>query len=75
MALKLRLDPQAAADLRDIRAYLIGKADPDAAERVRSHLRLRMEKLRQTPRLGIKTSEPHIRMLPPTRYPIASTTP
>jgi plasmid stabilization system protein ParE len=69
MALKLRFDPQTITDLRDIRAYLLAKTDTGTAERVRAHLRLRMEKLRHNPRLGVRTSEPDIRVLPPTRYP------
>ena len=69
MALKLRFDPQTITDLLDIRAYLLTKTDTGTAERVRAHLRLRMEKLRHNPRLGVRTSEPDIRVLPPTRYP------
>ena len=69
MALKLRFDPQVAIDLGDIRDYLLSKTDTGTAERVRSHLRLRMEKLGHNPRLGIRTNEPDIRVLPPTRYP------
>ncbi|MGB9163137.1 MAG: hypothetical protein WCC41_01540 [Rhodomicrobium sp.] len=41
---------------------------PTRELRGRSHLRLRMEKLRHNPRLGIRTSEPDIRVLSPTRY-------
>ena len=36
---------------------------------MRGHLRERMERLRRTPRMGVKTSELGIRILPPTRYP------
>jgi hypothetical protein len=65
MALKLRFDPQTITDLRDIRAYLFTKTDTGTAERVR--VRLRMEKLRHNPRHGVRTSEPDVRVLPPTR--------
>ena len=67
--MKLRLDPQAAKDIKEIRAYLLAEAGPAAADRVRSHLRKRMEGLRHNPRLGVATTEPDIRILPPTRYP------
>jgi toxin ParE1/3/4 len=69
MALKLRLDPQAAKDVQSIRAYLLAEAGPKVAERVRNHLLKRMESLRDNPTLGVTTTEPDIRVLPPTRYP------
>lgn len=69
MALKLRLDPQAAQDLNAIRAYLLAEAGPATADRVRGHLRNRMDGLRHNPRMGIVTTEQDIRVLPPTRYP------
>ena len=69
MALKLRFDPQAVNDLRVIRAYLLAEAGPLIADRIRSHLRKRMESLRDNPRLGIATTEPDIRILPTARYP------
>ncbi len=69
MALKLRFDPQAVSDLRAIRAYLLAEAGPLIADRIRNHLRKRMESLRRSPRLGTATTEPDIRMLPAARYP------
>ena len=69
MALKLRLDPQAAKDLKEIRAYPVAEAGPAIAERVRNHLRRRIEFLQHNPRLGVPATEPDIRILPPTRYP------
>ncbi len=69
MALKLRLDGQAVADLKAIRSYLLAEAGPAAADRVRDHLRKRMERLRNNPGIGVIASERAIRILPPTRYP------
>ena len=69
MALKLRIDSQAVTDLKAMRSYLLAEAGSPIAERVRGHLRKRMENLRRNPRLGIVTTEPDIRVLPATRYP------
>ena len=69
MALRLRLDSQAVSDLKEIRAYLLAEAGPLIADRIRSHLRKRMESLRDNPRLGVATTEPDIRILPAARYP------
>jgi len=69
MALKLRLDPQAKRDLADIRGYLIENAGTGTAERVRKHLRGRINLLPERPLIGVATSEPGIRILAPTRYP------
>lgn len=69
MALKVRLDAQAKRDLLHIRSYLIEHAGRAAAERVREHLRQRINRLRDLPLMGVVTSEPAIRVLPPTRYP------
>ena len=65
MVLKLRFDPQATKDLKAIRVYLLAEAGPASADRVRSHLRERMERLRLTPRMGVKTSAPGIRCTTP----------
>jgi len=62
MALRLRLDPQAAQDLKAIRAYLLAETGPAIADRVRGHLRKRMESLRHNPWLGVATTEPEIRV-------------
>ena len=69
MVLKLRLDVQAWDDLSAIREHLMAEASAASANRVRDHLRKRMESLRHNPRLGVRTSDPDIRILPPTRYP------
>jgi|SRR5271165_5154429 len=69
MVLKLRLDVQAWDDFSAIREHLMAEAGAAAADRVRDHLRKRMESLRHNPRLGVRTSDPDIRILPPTRYP------
>jgi plasmid stabilization system protein ParE len=69
MALKLEFDPQARTDLAAIRAYLLSQAGPAPAERVRAYLRRRIRSLLDNPRLGVATTEPAIRVLPPTRYP------
>jgi len=69
MVLKLRLDVQAWDDFSAIREHLMAEASAASANRVRDHLRKRMESLRHNPRLGVRTSDPDIRILPPTRYP------
>jgi len=69
MVLKLRLDVQAWDDFSAIREHLMAEAGAASANRVRDHLRKRMEGLRHNPRLGVRTSDPDIRILPPTRYP------
>ena len=69
MALKVRLDAQAKRDLLEIRSHLIQHAGITVAERVREHLRQRINRLRDLPLMGVVTSEPAIRILPPTRYP------
>ena len=69
MALKLRLDQQAKRDLIEIRSYLLEHAGDAAAQRVRKHLRARMDMLQRMPLIGVATSEPAIRILAPTRYP------
>jgi plasmid stabilization system protein ParE len=61
MALKLRLDRQAKHDLIEIRGYLLAHAGEAAAQRVRKHLRARMEMLQRMPLIGVATSEPGIR--------------
>ena len=55
--------------LSAIRNHLKPEASAAAADRVRDHLLKRMESLRHNPRLRVRTSEPDIRILPPTRYP------
>ena len=68
MGLKVRLHWQAKIDLDAIHKYPLDIANPSAAERVRTHLRGKMLKLcRQS--LGVKTTEPDIRILSPTKYP------
>ena len=69
MALKLRLDTQAGSDLAEIRSYLTANTSPAIAERVRKHIRVRINRLTRNPHLGVITTVPEIRILPPTRYP------
>ena len=69
MALKVRLDVQAEQDLRSIRAYLLEHAGTAIAERVREHIRARIDHLRRNPNIGVSTTEADIRVLPPTRFP------
>ncbi|KAB2938287.1 MAG: type II toxin-antitoxin system RelE/ParE family toxin [Hyphomicrobium sp.] len=49
MGLKVRLDAQAKRDLLEIRSYLTEHAGTDTADRVRMHLRQRINRLRQAP--------------------------
>jgi plasmid stabilization system protein ParE len=67
--MRLRWRPRALQDLRDIRAYIATHGSPAAAERVRRHLRTRIARLLDNPFIGVATSDPEIRTLPPTRYP------
>ena len=69
MVLKLKLDVQAWDDISAIRDHIIAEVSVAAADRVRDHLRKCMESLRHNPRLGVRTTDPDIRILPPTRYP------
>jgi toxin ParE1/3/4 len=65
----IRWDPRALDDLRDIRRYIAQHGSPAAADRIREHLRTRIERLLTSPLIGILTSNPEIRILPPARYP------
>ena len=67
--MKLRWDSRAVQYLRDIRSYIAVHGAPGAADRVRQHLRARVDRLLANPFVGLATSNPHIRILPPTRYP------
>ena len=69
MVVKVRLHPRARRDLIEIRDYLIDRAGPASAERVRQHLRERIARLGKEPQIGVASSEPGIRVLSPTRYP------
>jgi plasmid stabilization system protein ParE len=69
MAEHVRLDPQAKRDLIGIRDYLLLHAGEAPAQRVRLHIRARIRMLARRPMIGVATSEPGIRVLPPTRYP------
>lgn len=69
MGLKLLLHRRAERDLRSIQGYLLEEAGAPAAERVRAHLHRMMLRLTGTPYMGRPTSNPEIRILPPTRYP------
>ena len=65
----LEFRPRAVADLIDIRDYLLEHGGEQSADRVRSHIRQRLERLRLRPGLGLATSHPEIRVLNPTKYP------
>ena len=67
--MKLRWDVRAVQDLRDIRSYIATHGSPLAAERVRQHLRTRGQRLLINPLIGVVSTNPQIRILPPTRYP------
>ena len=67
--MKLRWDARALQDLRDIRSYIALHGSAEAADRVRQHLRTRVARLTTNPFIGIVSTNPQIRVLPPTRYP------
>ena len=67
--MNIRWDVRALEDLRDIRRYIAKRGPPAAADRVRDHLRIRIGRLLTRPLMGVLTSNPEIRILPPTRYP------
>ena len=67
--MNVRWDTRALDDLRDIRHYIARRGSPAAADRVREHLRTRIERLLTRPLIGVLTSNPEIRILPPTRFP------
>ncbi len=67
--MRLRFDPRAIQDLRDIHSFIKEHGTPQSAERVRLHLRDRIERLIDHPLIGKKSSIADVRILPPTRYP------
>lgn len=67
--MNLRWDPRAIQDLREIRDYIAAHGSASSADRVRRHLRKRVERLRTNPFLGVATSAREIRVLAPTHYP------
>ena len=67
--MNLRWDARALRDLRAIRNYIAAQSSPAAADRVRQHLRNRVNRLLTNPFIGVVTTNPQIRILPPTRYP------
>jgi toxin ParE1/3/4 len=67
--MNIRWDARALEDLRDIRRYIAHHGSSAAADRVRRHLRTRIERLLTRPLIGVLTGNPEIRILPPTRYP------
>src|SRR5262245_61158171 len=67
--MRLRWDTRALQDLRDIRSYFAKHGSPAAADRVRRHLRTRIERLLSNPFIGVMSTIPDIRTLPPTRFP------
>jgi plasmid stabilization system protein ParE len=56
MALKIWLDVQAERDLHSIREYLVEHASAVMTERVRKHLRARIDRLRHSPAIGVVTN-------------------
>ncbi|MFM9941574.1 MAG: type II toxin-antitoxin system RelE/ParE family toxin [Hyphomicrobiaceae bacterium] len=68
MELALRFDQRAIADLAEIRRY-IALHDPAAAERVRLHIRNRIQLLKRFPDVSRPTDFAGVRVLAPTRYP------
>jgi hypothetical protein len=62
MALIVRFDPRALADLESIRDYLVARS-PSGAERVRNHLMATIDRLTDFPLLGRATDEPQVRVL------------
>jgi plasmid stabilization system protein ParE len=67
--MKLRWDAQALQDIREIYHYVAASGSRAAADRVRRHFRTRARMLLQSPRLGVPSSQPGVRILQPTRYP------
>ena len=67
--MKIRLDRQARADLKEIRDFLLEHASEAAANKVRDHLRGRIARLAKTPSIGVGTSDPDVRILSPAKYP------
>jgi plasmid stabilization system protein ParE len=67
--MKLRWDARALQDLRNIRSYIASRGSPAAADRVRRHLHVRIERLLTHPFIGVVSTNPEIRVLPPSRYP------
>ncbi|MEZ0302117.1 MAG: type II toxin-antitoxin system RelE/ParE family toxin [Hyphomicrobiaceae bacterium] len=68
MGLRIVLHRRVEQDLQDIRNYLLRAATPRAAENVRAHLQRRIQSLARLPHMGRPTSDPEVRILPPTRY-------
>ena len=67
--MKVRLHARARRDLAEIRDYIRNAGNLQGAERVRLHLKERIERLGRSPEAGIASSHPDIRVLSPTRYP------
>ncbi len=67
--MKLRIDARALEDLRDIHGYIAVHGSATAAEQVRRYLRTRLQRMLTTPRIGMMTDNPDIRIVPPVRYP------
>ena len=67
--MKVRLHSRARRDLAEIRNFIRQTIGPETAERVRLHLKERLERLGRFLQLGIASSEPGIRILSPGLYP------
>src|ERR1700754_2876659 len=67
-SVKLRLSPQAYADIADIHEY-ISQYSPRAATAVAPQIRLTSELLARYPALGRETDIAGVRVFPTARYP------
>ena len=65
----LVLRRRAVRDLEQIQERLLDRAGEQAADNVRRHLAMRIERLRSKPDLGIFSDHPDVRILSPTKYP------
>jgi plasmid stabilization system protein ParE len=68
MVLRIVLHRRVEQDLEEIRGYLLREATPRAVEHVRAHLLRRVQSLARFPHIGRPTSDPEVRVLPPSRY-------
>jgi plasmid stabilization system protein ParE len=69
MGVKVRLHRRAQVDLQSIRDYPLQHTTSRSAEHVRRHLMRKIAQLATAPQIGTATSNPKIRILPPTRFP------
>jgi toxin ParE1/3/4 len=69
VVIKVRLHSRARLDLAEIRDFIRQAYGPESAERIRLHLKSRIERLGRSPPVGIASDLLGIRILSPTRYP------